>query len=157
MILYKPIVNLWILNRDLKAVNHDYYFIMLIQNRLRYTVRTVSHTWILVRLMQPSSLHISRVAEMVSVNQNIGSDAKMASVQRIVGISGNGLELLMLLVERLRWLFFENVLLSVRQRSIDRLEMKKDIAFMSWKCRKSATKENRNFRHFFELLPNMPT
>jgi hypothetical protein len=84
-----------------------------------------------VRLMQPSSLHISRVAEMVSVNQNIGSDAKMASVQRIVGISGNGLELLMLLVERLRWLFFENVLLSVRQRSIDRLEMKKDIAFMS--------------------------
>jgi hypothetical protein len=81
--------------------------------------------------MQPSSLHISRVAEMVSVNQNIGSDAKMASVQRIVGISGNGLELLMLLVERLRWLFFENVLLSVRQRSIDRLEMKKDIAFMS--------------------------
>ena len=84
-----------------------------------------------MRLMQPSSLHISRVAEMVSVNQNIGSDAKMASVQRIVGISGNGLELLMLLVERLRWLFFENVLLSVRQRSIDRLEMKKDIAFMS--------------------------
>jgi hypothetical protein len=63
--------------------------------------------------MQPSSLHISRVAEMVSVNQNIGSDAKMASVQRIVGISGIGLELLMLLVERLRWLFFENVLLSV--------------------------------------------
>ena len=84
-----------------------------------------------MRLMHTSSLHISRVAAIVSVNQNIGSDAKMASAQRIVGINGNGLEPAMLLVERLRWLFFENVLLSVRQRSIDRLEMKKDIALMS--------------------------
>ena len=63
----------------------------------------------------------------MSVNQNIGSDAKMARVQRIVGINRNGL--LAIELDRLRRDDFENVLLKVKQRSIDKLEMKKDIAF----------------------------
>ena len=63
----------------------------------------------------------------MSVNQNIGSDAKMARVQIIVGINRNGL--LAIELDRLRRDDFENVLLKVRQRSIDKLEMKKDIAF----------------------------